>query len=335
MRYYFLLIFLLPTVVAVTAQEQSCDSSQLVYIATNGKNYPDIFVSNSDGADEETLTSDNLSEANPRWSPDGTRIVFTVSAKPDNYLEENTLTIINADGGNRQILYSQGNISNPHWSPNGEYIAFFSTAVGQRGVYIINADGTNVRNFNVAWLVEYFAWSPDSQYLAVQAQSESRHQDIYLVTITDGEVQNLTQGNFGAAIAPAWTPDNRITFSAITSDNSEIRILDPFVEDLTSQTFLPISTGAELLWSPVELADEAVFVNQGDIWLYSAGELTNLTQDAEWVWWRDWSSDGRFLAYTYIQFEPEFSEGINILDVDTGEKRRFLEGGDMADWRPC
>jgi Tol biopolymer transport system component len=328
MRHYVTLLILLLTITAVTAQGQSCDSLELVYLAPNSENYTDIFVANSNRMNEVNLTNDNLSEVNPRWSPDGNRIVFTISTGLD---EEDTLTIINADGSNRRILYSGGFISIPHWSPNGEYIAFFSAG----DMYVINAEGTSVRNFNVAWLAEEFAWSPDSQYLVVQAQNEAQHSDIYLVTIKDGEVQQLTQDNFGEARTPTWTPDNRITFSATTSDNSEIRILDPFVEDLTSQTFLPISTGTELLWSPVNLSDEAVFVYQGDIWLYHAGELTNLTQDAEWVWWIDWSSDGRFLAYTYIQFEPEFSMGINILDIETHEKRRFLEHGDMADWRPC
>jgi Tol biopolymer transport system component len=328
------LVFLISiTSIGVASQDATCQNQQLAYIAPNEQGHDDIFVANIDGTDERNLTNDNLSEVAPKWSPDGLQIAFTISIGLDEDVETNALTIINADGNDRRSLYTHGYVADPQWSPDGRYIAFTSTSDGPRGISVIAADGSNPQHYDVATLVEAYDWSPDSQYLAVQAQDEMRHRDIYLVTVEDGTVRRLTHTDL-ASTAPTWTPDAQITYIAY-NEVPEIHILDPFTANLSSQTFLSNSTAGPILWSPVIDSNEAVLVDQGDIWLYRAGELTNLTQDPDDALWVDWSPDGQYLAYMDLTYRPEISIGVNVLEIATGKKDRIRDGADMPDWRPC
>jgi Tol biopolymer transport system component len=50
-----------------------------------------------------------------------------------------------------------------------------------------------------------------------------------------------------------------------------------------------------------------------------------------------WSPDGRFIAYSNVLYWPRnYTQGIQILEVDTGEVFNLLRGVYAeADWRPC
>ena len=65
----------------------------------------------------------------PRWSPDGTKIV---------YHSDEGICIVDTDG-NYQNLSVFG--SNPSWSPDGTKIIFD----GSNEIYIMNSDGSDVK----------------------------------------------------------------------------------------------------------------------------------------------------------------------------------------------
>ncbi len=77
---------------------------------------------NDDGSNRVKLTSDPKHEYSPRWSPDGTKIVF---------IREGDLYIMGADGSNPLLIVAGGgsafavnSIKTPNWSPDGKFLFY-------------------------------------------------------------------------------------------------------------------------------------------------------------------------------------------------------------------
>jgi serine/threonine protein kinase/Tol biopolymer transport system component len=102
-----------------------------------------IWTMNPDGSDQRQLTVDPGDKFQPRWSPDGTRLLFVTDGGYDdfgNYLGMD-IKVINADGTEiKWVVRSPGDDTDPTWSPDGSLIAFTSTRANKlRQVYVMNA----------------------------------------------------------------------------------------------------------------------------------------------------------------------------------------------------
>src|SRR5437899_6868359 len=87
--------------------------------AQTGKPWKIFVVTAQVGTREELLPADTA-EADPAWSPDGTRIVF--SRLPDS---ANASDIRILDQNTRQVTILPGStgLFSPRWSPDGRYLA--------------------------------------------------------------------------------------------------------------------------------------------------------------------------------------------------------------------
>jgi hypothetical protein len=97
-----------------------------------------IWVSRVGVYDLRRLTS-SLGDARPRYSPDGTKIVFQSmrDGNPEIY-------VMNADGSNQTRLTNHGAYDvAPAWSPDGTKVIFNSFREGPPMIYVMNADGSN------------------------------------------------------------------------------------------------------------------------------------------------------------------------------------------------
>ena len=122
-----------------------------------------IFAMNADGTNQVNISNDTQHNHNaPAVFPDG-RIAF-ISFGLD--FSGGDLWTMNADGGNRQLIYvsqNPGGAWYPSVSPDGAKIAFSDTdANGDFEVYVINADGTNLQQLTDNSAHDYGVdWSPD------------------------------------------------------------------------------------------------------------------------------------------------------------------------------
>jgi Tol biopolymer transport system component len=79
---------------------------------------------NADGTGATRLTSNNLGDSQPSWSPDGKRIAFSARTSPTKY----AVFLVNADGSGRTRFSEDFDVvGDPSWSPNGQQIAFTAT----------------------------------------------------------------------------------------------------------------------------------------------------------------------------------------------------------------
>jgi TolB protein len=121
----------------------SPDEDKILYSSSYESSNVDIWVVNVDGTNHMRLTNHSAPEIDATWSPDGTKIAYTVSEDGWN------IYVMNADGSNPTQLTdlpSQDII--PCWSPDGTQIGFSSTRDGDFAFYIMNSDGTNPQRVN-------------------------------------------------------------------------------------------------------------------------------------------------------------------------------------------
>ncbi|MBX3063041.1 MAG: PD40 domain-containing protein [Anaerolineae bacterium] len=117
----------------------SPDGSKLLYISDkqefNGTGTDLYLVDLASGA-QTNLTNDGQDqiEAAPRWSSDGTKIVFQAGASTN----KTGIYMMDADGTNRQTLVEpNANNIRPVWSPDGQYVGFTSDLSGKLEIFLV------------------------------------------------------------------------------------------------------------------------------------------------------------------------------------------------------
>ncbi|HKR14061.1 MAG TPA: S9 family peptidase [Pyrinomonadaceae bacterium] len=122
----------------------------------------------------------------PRVSPDGKRVVYTVTeavttADKSEFLTQIWLGNI-ATKENIQLTYGDKSSTNPRWSPDGNWIAFTSNRKDNKNnLYLLNINGGEAEPLTeVKTSVADFAWSPDGRSIAFRmtdAKSEDEEKN--------------------------------------------------------------------------------------------------------------------------------------------------------------
>jgi TolB protein len=101
----------------------------------------EIVTMDSSGNNFFRITYNTFTELYPRYSPDGGKIIFTMTLEPT----VNThVCTINTDGSGFTVLTDTCGFS-ADYSPDGESIVYSNYKNGSRSLWIMNKDGTNKR----------------------------------------------------------------------------------------------------------------------------------------------------------------------------------------------
>ena len=163
-----------------------------------------------------------VSGVNPKFSLDGTRIVFQGGGG---------ISVMNADGTNARLILNFGGI--PAWSPDGSKIAISSP----NGIWVINADGSSLHALTSHG--RFPAFSPDGTQIAFSSNLISPDYDLWLMN-SDGSNPHLLLTHAGDDIDVVWSPSTQIHFA-----NGGILAFDPVTSSLirlTSSGFEPAAS---------------------------------------------------------------------------------------------
>jgi hypothetical protein len=100
----------------------------------------------------------------PRWSPDGTRLIFT--REEGGRQPGGGLFMVDVDGTDlHQFVPMELYAILPRWSPDGSLIAFESLAADKQDIFVVRPDGTGLRQVTsdgYAWP----AWTADGRLVS-------------------------------------------------------------------------------------------------------------------------------------------------------------------------
>ncbi|MEM8861314.1 MAG: hypothetical protein AAGD96_23570, partial [Chloroflexota bacterium] len=208
----------------------------------------DIYVANVDGTGQRILTQDVADDAFPRWSPDGSQIVFH-SNRNDTQFD---LYVINITGGVADRLTdSPLNDLGPSYSPDGSRIIFHrQVSRNVRELFMMNADGSaerQVTNLNRSTM--FASWSPDGQQLVTHSAINGNWQ-LVIIDPNSGVPTQITFDDRDS-FYPKWSPNGQwIAYHAQASDGN--RDLFLVSRDGTQQVQLTTTAQQERMpdWQP-------------------------------------------------------------------------------------
>lgn len=182
----------------------SRDGTKIAYASRLAGGDYDIWVMNADKTEATQLTDDPANEIMPRWSPDGSKIVF-LRRDGGQY----KLWIMNADGTDEKPLGNTAGATymDIEWSPDGSKIAFLLAQGGSSEIYTIKPDGTGLTNItnDPGTRERRPRWSPDGSRIAYE-RIDGPNTEIYLMDPDGSNKLNITNTPQDDTY-PNWHPD--------------------------------------------------------------------------------------------------------------------------------
>jgi dipeptidyl aminopeptidase/acylaminoacyl peptidase len=223
--------------------------------------------------------------ADPRISPDGTDIVYTVvsvTPKHDNY--QTALWIVPASGGPARQLTSGPRDSSPRWSPDGKRLAFVRS--GEKDgkpepaqIYLLNMGGGEARALtDLPKGAGAAVWSPSGRFIAFLSTTEAKDLDKKKPDEDKSDVKVITRAAYRSngsgfidfeRFTHIWTVEvpavlgDPVKSKQITSDHfnesaplwsrdeakiyfASDRVLEPYYEPPSTDIFSVDAKGGEL-----------------------------------------------------------------------------------------
>ncbi len=242
------------------------------------------FVADGDGSDP-VLIPNSRRWQNPAWSPDGTRLAFSLNSDDTGYDDE--IYMATGDGEIAGNLTDNGNNERfPFWSPDGTRIGY----VRGNGIWSMNIDGTDKRRL-FASLGNYTGtakWSPDGKSIAYSYTTYANGTytgHIGLVLADGSNAATPIQIGGDEAGLGDWSPDgSQIAFTRFIGDDEGQGYMELRVASVDGTSDQLLHTAPRILsvaWSPT--TSDIAFVSGGDLYsMPAAGGDPVLLVDGEY-----------------------------------------------------
>lgn len=222
--------------------------SQIVFVAESGPKdarVKRLAIMDQDGANARYLSDGKRLVLAPRFSPDGSRVLYTSyeTGVPRIYL-------MDVASGRRQVLDDQpGSMTfAPRFSPDGRSIAFSLSQGGNSDLYILDLGSGNRKRLTTTPAIETApSFSPDGARIVFESD-RSGSQQLYVMPAGGGEAQRISTGR-GRYATPVWSPrGDLIAFTKQLDGQFHIGIMraDGSEEQLLTTSFLDEGPS----WSP-------------------------------------------------------------------------------------
>ena len=200
---------------SVSNPQISPDGARIIYTRgwidrVNDRRKSALWIMNVDGSKNRQL----LEGGGVRWSPDGTRILFTSGG--DSTGSQIFVRWMDAEGAVSQITHLENGPSNVRWSPDGNWIAFTSR---------VN-DKAEFAGVQLPSRPEGARWTGEPKVVQRAGYKRDRRgyidtgwTHLFVVPAEGGTARQLTDGNWNHN-GVAWSPDGtEIYFTSYRADD--------------------------------------------------------------------------------------------------------------------
>ncbi len=167
-----------------------------------------LWLMRADGTDHRKLTSREVDESSPRWSPDGTRIAFTSTTE-----DEGSEIFVHwvGEGTTARVTQLEKSPSGLTWSPDGERLAF-SMLVPEPELQLVSPPKAPE---GAEWADPPRVETRLNHELDGVGVLEYGFDHLFVVSADGGAARQVTSGDFHHSSRPEWTPDGeQLIFSA-------------------------------------------------------------------------------------------------------------------------
>ncbi len=199
---------------SVSNPQISPDGAQIIYTRrwidrVNDRRKSALWIMNADGSKNRRL----LEGGGVRWSPDGTRVLFTSG---DSSGSQIFVRWMDGEGAVSQITHLENGPSNARWSPDGNWIAFTSR---------VN-DKAEFAGVQLPSRPEGAKWTGEPKVVERAGYKRDRRgfidtgwTHLFVVPAEGGTPRQLTDGNWNHN-GVAWSPDGTdIYFTSYRADD--------------------------------------------------------------------------------------------------------------------
>jgi dipeptidyl aminopeptidase/acylaminoacyl peptidase len=197
----------------------SPDGTKVVYVrrgmdVMTDKRISRLWIINTDGSEHYKLTSQDVNESNPRWSPDGSRIAFTSSTVNGSELfvywtkTSRIARLSSLESSPRAIS----------WSPNGNQLAFTMFVAGKE----MSLVSPLRKPKGASWA------SPPRVTTRLKHEADGTgklkpgYPHLFVLPSNGGVPRQLTDGNYNLGGTPSWHPNGQdIIFSSNRNEGWE------------------------------------------------------------------------------------------------------------------
>lgn len=273
--------------------------------------------------------STRFSDHSPFWSPNGEHIAYTASG--------NDLSMMNANGTNRQLLSAHGNPIFVAWSPDNSRV-FFTSSIDS----LFAGDGAKIEHISYGFEENTFLWpvlSPDLQRVAFWTQEEATLPFHVCMAVIQGT--GLKCSSIRATSLPTWAPNSQVIAFGCHSDLTYALCIMYINDDQTEEIAIPFEARSAL-WSPdgKKIVFESVIQQPQrytDLYVVSAdgSGLTRLTNHVEYDVDPSWSPDSSRIVFASTR---SGNWDLYIINADGTGLTQLTDNerdDDQPAWRPA
>ncbi len=188
--------------------KEVADKGWIVYAARSENGTWDLFLMRPDGSSRRNITNTpDYEEGGPRFSPDGSRLLYRRFAKGtvvnhDLWGFQGNLMIAANDGANPVQIGGDREFPWASWSPDGRQVACLTL----KGIQVIDLDTREiVRELPRQGIYQQLYWSPDGQWFCGVANTRM----MWTVVRMHAQTGELNIVHEFQSCTPDWFPDSK------------------------------------------------------------------------------------------------------------------------------